>query len=148
MSCTPSFEEIALSDGIAAWVAAAEGAAGWWTGALQRGASGPELLADGIRWWDAMIDRRRPDWSSPNEIVFETPIARLRDFSPERPATVVPTLVLPPQAGHDSCIVDFSPEQSQMRHDPRGRPRAGVLTRLDRRHRRAPRTRGSRTTST
>ena len=28
---------------------------------------------------------------------------------------VVPTLVLPPQAGHDSCIVDYSPEQSQMR---------------------------------
>jgi poly(3-hydroxyalkanoate) synthetase len=42
-------------------------------------------------------------------------VARLRDFSPPRPADVVPTLVLPPQAGHDSCIVDFSPEQSQMR---------------------------------
>jgi poly(3-hydroxybutyrate) depolymerase len=27
----------------------------------------------------------------------------------------VPTLVLPPQAGHDSCIVDFSAQQSQMR---------------------------------
>ena len=27
----------------------------------------------------------------------------------------MPTLVLPPQAGHDSCIVDYSPEQSQMR---------------------------------
>jgi poly(3-hydroxybutyrate) depolymerase len=115
VSCTPSFEEIALSDGIAAWVAAAEGAADWWAGALRRGASGPELLEDGIRWWDTMTDRRRPSWSSPNRVVFETPVARLRDFSPERPATVVPTLVLPPQAGHDSCIVDFTPEQSQMR---------------------------------
>jgi poly(3-hydroxyalkanoate) synthetase len=28
---------------------------------------------------------------------------------------VVPTLVLPPQAGHDSCIVDYAEEQSQMR---------------------------------
>ena len=27
----------------------------------------------------------------------------------------MPTLVLPPQAGHDSCIVDYSAEQSQMR---------------------------------
>ena len=27
----------------------------------------------------------------------------------------MPTLVLPPQAGHDSCIVDYSPEQSQMK---------------------------------
>ena len=26
----------------------------------------------------------------------------------------MPTLVLPPQAGHDSCIVDYSDEQSQM----------------------------------
>jgi poly(3-hydroxyalkanoate) synthetase len=28
---------------------------------------------------------------------------------------VAPTLVLPPQAGHDSCIVDYSAAQSQMR---------------------------------
>jgi poly(3-hydroxyalkanoate) synthetase len=62
-----------------------------------------------------MTDRRRPGWSSPNTVVFEAPVARLRDFSPVRPADVVPTLVLPPQAGHDSCIVDFSSEQSQMR---------------------------------
>jgi poly(3-hydroxybutyrate) depolymerase len=27
---------------------------------------------------------------------------------------LVPTLVLPPQAGHDSCIVDYSAEQSQV----------------------------------
>ena len=26
----------------------------------------------------------------------------------------VPTLFLPPQAGHDSCIVDFDPQQSQV----------------------------------
>ena len=43
-------------------------------------------------------------------------MARLRDFSTRAArASVVPTLVLPPQAGHDSCIVDYSPEQSQMR---------------------------------
>jgi poly(3-hydroxybutyrate) depolymerase len=28
---------------------------------------------------------------------------------------VLPTLVLPPQAGHDSCIADYSPAQSQLR---------------------------------
>ena len=114
-SCLPSFEEIALTDGLAAWAAAAEGAVDWWARALRRGATAPELLVDGIRWWGAMANRRRPGWSSPNEVVFESPVARLRDFSPARPARVVPTLVLPPQAGHDSCIVDFSPEQSQMR---------------------------------
>jgi poly(3-hydroxybutyrate) depolymerase len=112
--CSPSFEEIALTDGISAWAAAAEGAADWWSAALRRGATGPELMLDGLDWWGAMIDRRRPSWTSPNTVVFESLVARLRDFSPDRPADVVPTLVLPPQAGHDSCIVDFSRDQSQM----------------------------------
>ncbi|MBV9466500.1 MAG: alpha/beta hydrolase [Solirubrobacterales bacterium] len=67
------------------------------------------------RWWQLTTDRRRPAWSTPHEVVFEAPIARLRDFSTRRPAGLMPTLVLPPQAGHDSCIVDYSPEQSQMR---------------------------------
>jgi poly(3-hydroxyalkanoate) synthetase len=47
--------------------------------------------------------------------VLEAPIARVRDFSTAKPKGLVPTIVLPPQAGHDSCIVDFSPQQSQMR---------------------------------
>ena len=113
-NCSPSFEEIALTDSITAWAATAQGAADWWAGALGRGATAPELLMDGIRWWQAVLDRGRPSWSSPHEVVFEMPVARLRDFSPRGAARVVPTLVLPPQAGHDSCIVDFSAEQSQM----------------------------------
>ena len=56
-----------------------------------------------------MLTRRRPQWHNEHEIVFETPIARLRDFSQGSTDDVVPTLVLPPQAGHDSCIVDFQP---------------------------------------
>jgi poly(3-hydroxyalkanoate) synthetase len=48
-------------------------------------------------------------------VVLETPLARLRDFSTAKRRGLTPTLVLPPQAGHDSCIVDYSPEQSQMR---------------------------------
>ena len=31
------------------------------------------------------------------------------------PPETVPTLLLPPQAGHDSCIVDYDPQQSQIR---------------------------------
>lgn len=46
--------------------------------------------------------------------MFETPIARLRDFWTGSCA-LVPTLVLPPQVGHDSCIVDYWATQSQMR---------------------------------
>jgi poly(3-hydroxybutyrate) depolymerase len=57
----------------------------------------------------------RDNLASPNEVVFEAPVARLRDFSSPGHGEVLPTLVLPPQAGHDSCIVDFSPAQSQMR---------------------------------
>ena len=110
-----SFEEIALTDSSTALAAAAEGATEWWLTALRRRSTPGDLLTDGIRWWSAMGDRRRPAWTSPNEVVFESPVARLRDFSPARPSTVAPTLVLPPQAGHDSCIVDFSTEQSQIR---------------------------------
>ena len=62
----------------------------------------------------ATSTRQAPAWTTPHEIVFEAPLARLRDFSVSR-RRVVPTLVLPPQAGHDSCIVDYSSEQSQMR---------------------------------
>ncbi|MGI8505456.1 MAG: alpha/beta fold hydrolase [Solirubrobacteraceae bacterium] len=67
------------------------------------------------RWISLATERRRPSWSSPHEISFEAPIARLRDFSAGPARGLVPTLVLPPQAGHDSCIVDYSSEQSQMR---------------------------------
>ncbi|MGH2915310.1 MAG: alpha/beta fold hydrolase [Solirubrobacteraceae bacterium] len=114
--CPPSYEEIALADSVAAWTAAVEGLAGWWAGALARGATAPELWMDCLRWLDVMSARRRPAWATAHEIVFEAPVARLRDFSlPGSGQELVPTLVLPPQAGHDSCIVDYSPAQSQMR---------------------------------
>jgi poly(3-hydroxybutyrate) depolymerase len=113
-TCPPSFEEIALADSVAAWRAAVDGYTNWYAGALARGANPPELLTDWSRWWTVATERTAPSWSSPNKIVLEAPVARLRDFSSSRPSRVVPTLVLPPQAGHDSCIVDYSPEQSQM----------------------------------
>ncbi|MGH2857464.1 MAG: alpha/beta fold hydrolase [Solirubrobacteraceae bacterium] len=114
--CPPSYEEIALTDSLSAWAAAIEGTATWWAGALRRGATPLDLAFDLTRWIGAMAGRRPPAWSTPHEIVFEAPVARLRNFSTARPSdTVVPTLVLPPQAGHDSCIVDYSSTQSQMR---------------------------------
>jgi poly(3-hydroxyalkanoate) synthetase len=81
-----------------------------WTAALQRGPTAFDLP----RWIATATTRTKPAWTTPHEIVFEAPLARLRDFSTSR-RRVVPTLVLPPQAGHDSCIVDYSAEQSQMR---------------------------------
>ncbi len=76
-------------------------------------AGGPAAL-DVPRYLAVATDRRKPTWTTPHEVVFEAPVARLRDFSTAPRSGVVPTLVLPPQAGHDSCIVDFSREQSQM----------------------------------
>jgi poly(3-hydroxyalkanoate) synthetase len=75
---------------------------------------GPRAL-DPPRWFELVFTRDQPTWTTPHEIVFEGPIARLRDFSRRGAGrNLVPTLVLPPQAGHDSCIVDYSAEQSQM----------------------------------
>src|SRR5689334_12173664 len=116
IGCAPTFEEIALTDALTAWRAAMEGACAWWAGAVRRRAMPADLMLDYAIWWGEMAGRRPPSWSSEHRIVFEAPEARLRDFSTTTPGSeVVPTLVLPPQAGHDSCIVDFSPEQSQMR---------------------------------
>ena len=47
--------------------------------------------------------------------MLSTPFAHVHDFSPADADTdVVPTLVLPPQAGHSSHVVDFAPGQSQL----------------------------------
>jgi len=92
-----------------------DAATAYWTRALTRGVTPLDVMVDHTRWLSAITSRRRPTWSTPNRVCWEAPVARLRDFSPNAPVDVVPTLVLPPQAGHDSCIVDFTPHQSQMR---------------------------------
>ena len=91
------------------WQAAIDGASGYVEATL----AGEVRPLDHLRWWNHMVRRQLPEWATPHEIAFETPLARLRDFSTSR-SGVVPTLVLPPQAGHDSCIVDYSSTQSQM----------------------------------
>jgi len=99
-----------LDNWLEGWAAGVEGLADCFAAALTRG---PEAL-DFPRWFQLTGSRRLPSWTTPHEIVFETPLARLRDFSISTHGAVVPTLVLPPQAGHDSCIVDYSARQSQM----------------------------------
>ena len=91
-------------------LSAVDGLGRIWTTALERGPGALNVP----RWLSTTTDRRPPAWATPHEIVFEAPLARLRDFSTSN-RRMVPTLVLPPQAGHDSCIVDYSAEQSQMR---------------------------------
>jgi poly(3-hydroxybutyrate) depolymerase len=96
--------------GTTASAAALEGTLRWWRGAWGR----PDAALDLLQWSRLVSRRRRPRWAHEHELVFATPIARLRDFSVAGADRVVPTLVLPPQAGHDSCIVDFSRRQSQL----------------------------------
>lgn len=85
-----------------------------WATATNGPATPVDLAARGLRWWVEMLDRREPRWHLPHEIVFSTPFAHLRDFSQGATDDVVPTLVLPPQAGHSSTVVDFSHTQSQL----------------------------------
>jgi poly(3-hydroxyalkanoate) synthetase len=93
------------------WAVAMSGAVDYMSAALTRGPGALGLP----RWFELTTTRGRPGWATPHKIVFETPVARLRDFSTSSGEDLIPTLVLPPQAGHDSCIVDYSEDQSQMR---------------------------------
>jgi poly(3-hydroxyalkanoate) synthetase len=99
---------------LSTWGAAVAGTTDVWTQAIVGGRTPAELGLDALRWWGVMAERRRPGWASHPRVAGRTPITALRDFTAPRAADVVPTLVLPPQAGHDSCIVDFSEQQSQM----------------------------------
>ncbi len=95
---------------MAGWRAATTGMTDCLAAMLGRGPGAFDMP----RWVALASARGRPSWTTPHELVFDAPLARLRDFSTSRSPRLVPTLVLPPQAGHDSCIVDFSSEQSQV----------------------------------
>jgi poly(3-hydroxyalkanoate) synthetase len=115
----------AVTSAVQIWKAGVTEGWRYWSGLPRRGFPPLTVLSDLGRWSSLVLDRRAPTWHTPHEVVWSTPIARLRDFSQGAGDDVVPTLLLPPQAGHDSCIVDFSPEQSQVRV-----ARAAGLTRL------------------
>jgi poly(3-hydroxybutyrate) depolymerase len=110
----PPGSQRALDAAVEMWSTALSGMADYWTAAIAERRTPADVARDSVRWWELMADRRTPQWASPHRIVHSTALTRLRDFTPSRPAKVVPTLVLPPQAGHDSCIVDYSARQSQM----------------------------------
>lgn len=97
------------------WHASATVGLRYWAGALARGATPLDVAADSARWLELVTTRRPPDWSTANEVVHASPLMALRDFSVRGPGDPTPTLVLPPQAGHHSCIVDYSETQSQVR---------------------------------
>lgn len=87
----------------------------YWTQLVERGARPWDAARDLVEWTREVNRREKPEWATPHTITGEWPLARLRDFSgADEPHDVIPTLLLPPQAGHDSCIVDYAPGQSQV----------------------------------
>lgn len=119
-TCPPGIVDASVTSFFDIWSSVVRHTTDYWCGLVERGAGPVDVLDDLLRWGTALADRRPPTWSTPHEVVREWPVARLRDFTPprrgRRPVAVgVPTLVLPPQAGHDSCIVDYAPGQSQVR---------------------------------
>jgi len=121
----PAVAQRVLRSGWETWRAAVDGTVDYWNGALERRATPFDIARDVSRWWEATSVRREPTWASPNRIVMASDLVRLRDFCPDGTDPVVPTLLFPPQAGHSSCIVDYSEEQSQVKT-----ARAAGLTRL------------------
>jgi poly(3-hydroxybutyrate) depolymerase len=111
---TPDVARRALDGTLESWRAVLDGTLDYWTGALGRGDTPLDVAADAGRFWRETTSRRPPRWASRNRVVLESDLVRLRDYS-KGDDDVVPTLVFPPQAGHDSCIVDFSAEQSQVK---------------------------------
>ncbi|MFZ2530247.1 MAG: alpha/beta fold hydrolase, partial [Rhodococcus sp. (in: high G+C Gram-positive bacteria)] len=93
--------------------------AGWSAylrGFARRGAQPVDIVDDTAALMNALTDRGRPAWAHPWPVVRQWPLALLRDCTITSPpgTETVPTLLLPPQAGTASCIVDHSPERSQV----------------------------------
>ena len=122
---SPAVTRRVVESAFDSWRATVDGTMSYWRTAWERGLTPLDFAADVSRWASETASRREPEWASPNEVLLETPLVRLRDFSAGSEDPVVPTLLVPPQAGHSSCIVDYSPEQSQVKTAI-----AGDLTRL------------------
>jgi poly(3-hydroxybutyrate) depolymerase len=84
----------------------------YWANAVARGKTPFQVAADGARWLELVTTRGTPGWTTPNEIVERSPLSVLRRFGTGKG---VPMLILPPQAGHHSCVVDYNARQSQVR---------------------------------
>lgn len=77
------------------------------------------LMIRNLSYFNEVMTPPQPAWQTNyNEVELPdhfAPIIKLLDFAPPSAAqeAIMPTLILPPQAGHHSYIADYSPEQSQ-----------------------------------
>jgi poly(3-hydroxybutyrate) depolymerase len=99
---------------IEAWVSAAASAADYTARAVTRNRSPLDTAEDLAEFARVATLRATPTWAHDAPAVRAWPIARLLDYSAPSVTAIVPTLVLPPQAGHASSIVDYGRDQSQM----------------------------------
>jgi poly(3-hydroxyalkanoate) synthetase len=59
------------------------------------------------------IVRPKPEWASPNSILYALHTLILRDFSDaHQEKNSIPTVIMPPYSGHTSIIADFHKDQS------------------------------------
>src|ERR1700710_440330 len=97
-----------------AWVSAAASATEYAARAISRKRSPLGIAEDMAEFARVATLREKPTWAHDPQEFRSWPIARLLDYSTPSATAGVPTLVLPPQAGHASSIVDYGKNQSQM----------------------------------
>lgn len=91
---------------------------GLFFGFMRHSTSFLKLDPDIERFYEILshLESPRISWSTPNSIIYEHQTLRLRHFENKRHiSSKRPVLVLPPQAGHHSCLADYSPAQSLVR---------------------------------
>ena len=113
-TCPPGIVNAAIEGTFGMYEAATRGTVDYFTGALARRATPADIGLDVLTWIQETTRPKSPRWATEHTVLAEWPIARLRDFSSTDSGDVTPTLLLPPQAGHDSCIVDYDRDQSQV----------------------------------
>jgi len=84
--------------------------------ALSLGEQAAQETEKSLRFFQEVVKteltRPKPVWASDNKIVYELHTMTLRDFSTPSQNHQIPTLILPPYAGHTSTIADFHQGQS------------------------------------
>jgi poly(3-hydroxybutyrate) depolymerase len=68
---------------------------------------------DLMKFYGTALHCGKPEWSTPNRAIYEDEAVVLRRFDDNR--TGEPLIIVPPQAGHHSCIADYSPDHSLVR---------------------------------
>ncbi len=100
---------------IEAWASTTATAADYAARAVARNSTPLDMAEDLAEFARVATLRETPTWAHHAPEVRAWPIARILDYSATEVTATVPTLVLPPQAGHASSIVDYGRDQSQMR---------------------------------